>query len=143
YLPERHRSPGAHRDLPEQHLADLRHQLLGEVGFADRDAAGRDDGVGSSGGPGKRDLELSRIVSHYSEISYLYVEASEHPIQGVAVGVVDLAFLQRGADGGELVAGREERDAQPAPNAYFGAAERSDEPQLRPPPQPSRRPARA
>src|SRR5207253_9404793 len=125
YFSERHRRPGAHGDLPEQHLADLRHQLLGEVGFADRYAAGRDDGVGGGGGPGKGDLELSRIVAHHTEISYLYVEASEHPVQGVAVGVVDLAFLQRGADGGELVAGREERDAQPAPDAYFGEAERS------------------
>src|SRR6267378_2798284 len=128
YFSERHRPARAHRDLPEQHFADLRHQLLGEVRLADRDAAGRDDGVGGGCSPGKCDLELSRIVAHYSEISYLYVEASEHPMQGVAVGVVDLAFLQRGADGGELVAGREERDAQLTLDAYFGEAERSDEP---------------
>src|SRR5207244_8170394 len=129
YFSERHRPARAHGDLPEQHLADLRHQLPGEVGFADRDAAGRDDGIGGGGGPRKRDLELSRIVAHYSEISYLHVEAREHPIQGVAVGGVDLAFLQRGADGGELVAGRRGRAAQPGPETDFAAAERSRDPE--------------
>src|SRR5256885_16214612 len=86
YFSERHRPARAHRDFPEEHLADLRHQLLGEVGFAYRDAAGRDDGIGGGCRPGKRDLELSRIVAHYSEISYLYLEAREPPLPGVAVG---------------------------------------------------------
>ena len=47
---ERHRPARAHGDLPEQHFAELRHQLLDEVGLADRDAAGGDDGVGALGG---------------------------------------------------------------------------------------------
>ena len=35
------RAAGLHRDLPEQHLAELVQELLDEIGLADRDAAAR------------------------------------------------------------------------------------------------------
>jgi hypothetical protein len=40
---EGHRPAGTHRDLPEQHLAQLGHQLLDEIGLADGNTAGGDN----------------------------------------------------------------------------------------------------
>ena len=51
-------------------------------------------------------------------------------MQGVAVAVIDLAGRQRRADRRQFVAGREEGDAQPAPDRHLDDAERGDQPQF-------------
>src|SRR3954451_13753529 len=126
-----HRPSRAHGDLPEEHLAELRHQLLHEVGLADRYATGGDDGVGVGRGLAESGFQLRRIVAHHAEIVDLDAEALEHAVQGVAIGVVYLAVLQRVADRGELVAGGEHRHAQLATYVHLADAERGDEAELR------------
>ena len=104
---------------------------LDEVGFADRHAAGGDDRVGELGGACLNALSSSFGSSRTTPRSIeLDAEAREHAVQRVAVGVVDLAFLERRADRGELVAGGEERDAQPALHLDFADAERGDQAEL-------------
>ena len=58
-------------------------------------------------------------------------QAREHAVQRVAVRIVDFAFLERRADGGELVAGGEEGDAQPSLYFDLRNSKRSDQAELR------------
>ena len=53
------RPPGFHRDLPEQHFAELVEQLLDEIGLADGDAAAGDHDVGAA-----RPLSRTRARAH-------------------------------------------------------------------------------
>ena len=88
----RQRPARLHRDLPEQHLAQLVELLLDEVGLADRDAARGDDDVGRGGGGRERALERFRLVAHDAHVDDVAIEARQHPVERVAVAVVDLAF---------------------------------------------------
>ena len=83
-----------------------------------------------AGGLAERGLQQRRIVAHHAHVDDLDAEALQHAVQRVAVGVVDLAFLERRADRGQLVAGGEEGDAQPAPDLHLADAERGDQAEL-------------
>jgi hypothetical protein len=126
---ERHRPARPHGDLPEEHLAEPAHQLLDEVGLAHRHAARGDDGVGLL-----RFVEglfqERGVVAHHAEVADLDAEAGKHAVERVAVRVVDLAFPERRADGGELIPGGEERHAQPAPDGDLAHAQGCDEADL-------------
>ena len=120
---EGHRPSRAHRDFPEQHLAELRHQRFHEIGFSHRDAAGGNDGIG------RRRLlehlfELLGIIAHHSQVGDLDTEALEHAVQRVAVRVVDLALFELRADRRQLVPGREERHAELVPHLDRGLHQR-------------------
>ena len=106
-----------HRDLPEQHFAQLVEQLLDIVGFAHRYAAGRDHDVGGFGRARKCALELLRGILDHAHVDDFAAEARQHAVQRVAVAVVDLAGPERRADRSQLVAGGEERDPQSPVNA--------------------------
>jgi hypothetical protein len=127
---ERHRPPGTHRDLPEQHFAELAHQAPHEIGFADRHAARRDDRIRAERSAAQRVLELRGIVAHDAEVEQLDAQARQHAAQRVAIRVVDLALGKRRPDRRKLVAGREENDAQAAPDADARHAKRADHAQL-------------
>jgi hypothetical protein len=135
---ERHRPAGAHGDFPEQHFAELRHQLLHEVCFPYGDPSGRDHHVRRLG-LAERLLQQSRIVAHHAHVDDLDAQARQHAVQRVAVRVVDLAFLERLADRGQLVAGGEERHAQAALDLDRADAERRDQADLGGPDQAARR----
>src|SRR5260221_9867511 len=133
---EGHRPSRAHGNLPEQHLAKLRHQRSHEIGLAHRDAAGGDDRIGG-GRLAERGFQLRGVVAHHAQVGDFDAETLQHAVQRVAVGIVDLALLERRADRGELIAGGEERDAQLALHAHLAHAERCDQPHFcRPQPLP-------
>ena len=127
----RERAARLHRDLPEQDLAQLVEQLLDEIGLADRHAAGRDDHVGCGRRIGERALERFRHVGHHAHVEHIAVEAHQHAVDRVAVAVVDLARAELRADGPELVAGREERDAKLAVDRDLADPERGHHAELR------------
>ncbi len=127
---EGHRPAGPHGDFPEQHFAQPRHQLLDEIGLADRNAAGGDDGVRFRRRRGKRRFQFLRIVAHHAHVENFHAQRREHAVQGVAVRVVNLALRERRANRNEFVAGGKERDAQPAQHFDFRDAERSHQPKV-------------
>jgi len=59
-------------------FAELRHHLLGEVGFSHRHAARSHHGVGVRRGPAEGGFELFRVVAHYSQVDHFAAQAREH-----------------------------------------------------------------
>ena len=128
----RERAARLHRDLPEQHLAQLVEQRLHEVGFADRDAARRDDDVGAFAAAVANARSSASGTSGTTPMSTISQSSRvEHAVERVAVAVVDLAGGERRADRLQLVAGREERDAQLAVDRDLADAERRQHAELR------------
>jgi hypothetical protein len=76
-------------------------------------------------------ITTSAHVADDAHVDRVAAEAREHPVQRVAVAVVDLACGQRRADRLQLVAGREVGDAEPPVDAYLADADRSQHPELR------------
>src|SRR5205823_14715824 len=64
-------------------------------------------------------------------VDRLAAQALEHAVDRIAVGIVDLAFAEHGADRFQLVSRGEERDAEPAYHRHLADPERCDEPELR------------
>ena len=95
---EGHRSTWAHADFPEQHLAQLAHGLLGEVGRANRDTAGRNDSICMFAGAAKGRFHSHRIIFDYTHVDNLATQAREHAIERVTIGVVDATGIQNFAD---------------------------------------------
>ena len=79
----------------------------------------------------ERALERVRRVGHDAHVDRVAIEARQHPVERVAVAVVDLARGERRADRLQLVAGREERDAQLPVDGDLADAERGHHPELR------------
>src|SRR3954469_24428424 len=117
--PVHHRLAWAHRDLPERHRdAFVPQRLLDQVVVADRCASGRDQDVGAAltgaadaGGGG-----LERVGGN-TEVDGLGALAAGERVQGVAVGIDDLAVAGHGARHHQLVAGGENRDFRTPENA--------------------------
>ena len=88
------------------------------------------DDVRRRRGVRERALEIGGHVAHDAEVEHVAVEPRQHAVQRVAVAVVDLAGRQRRADRHQLVAGREERHAQPAIDRDFADPQRRHRSQL-------------
>src|SRR5690606_14304488 len=88
---EGHRTSRPHRDRPERDVAELVHHLLREVGLADRNAARRNDRVGTFGSDAHRVFERFGIVAYDAHVDDVDAEAREHRVNRVAIAVVDLA----------------------------------------------------
>jgi hypothetical protein len=127
---EGQRAARAHADLPEGDVAQARHDLLGVVGRADRDAARGDDGVGVLAGLAQRRFQRLRVVAHHAHVDDVAAQALQHAVDGVAVAVVDAALIQRLADRAQFVAGREEGHAQAPLHRHLGHAERGQQAQV-------------
>ena len=110
---------GFHRDLPEQHFAQLVEELPDKVGFADRYATGGDDHIGASRGGNKGALEFLGNVRYDTHVDHVAVQSRQHSIEGVAIAVVDLARRKRGADRFQFVAGGKKCDAQFAKHRHL------------------------
>ena len=95
-------------ELPEADFAELLQQLFGEVRFPHRDAAGGDEGVGLAIGLQKGGAQLGRIVWDDAKVEAVAAHAIQHGPHTVAVGVVDVAVGEGGADRLELVTGTED-----------------------------------
>src|SRR5918999_1499741 len=78
----------------------------------------------------ERPFQCSRVVAHDAEVEHFEPEAREHAVERVAVGVVHLAFLERRADRGELIARGEEGDAQLSLDLDFAHAKGGDQPDV-------------
>ena len=104
--------------------------FLDEIRLADRDAAGGDDRVGDLRRLAERRFKRRRLVGNDAHVDDVGAEPSEQAMQRVAIAVIYLARRQGLADRGQFVAGREEGDAQAAPDLDLGDAERGDQPQF-------------
>jgi hypothetical protein len=92
----------------------------------DADAAAGDDGVGLARGALQRGGQRGGVVAHEAEVDHLAAQPGEQAEHGVAVAVVHRAFARRIAQAQDLVAGREERHAQPPQRAHAGQAQARD-----------------
>ena len=127
---ERERPARLHRDLPEQHLAEPVEHLLHVVGVADRDPAARHHDVGCRGRRCERGFDIFRPIAHDAHVDHLATEVGQHAEHRVAVRIEDLARAGRAAELHEFVAGREERDAQPAVHRDLDHADRREHPEF-------------
>src|SRR5437762_2789123 len=74
----------------------------------------------------ERTLERFGRVRYYAHVDHLAAEPRKHAVERVTVAVVDLARRERRPDRLQLVAGREECDADLAVHADLAQAQRCD-----------------
>ena len=72
-----------HRDLPEQHFAELVEDLLDVIGFAHGNAAAGDDHVGGLRGFVEGRFDLVRVVADHAHVEHFAAQPSEHAVDSV------------------------------------------------------------
>jgi hypothetical protein len=128
---EQQRHAGLHTYFPEIHNTNFGQQPRQEVRLARGHAAGTQDQVRLGRCAPQRCAQRLRIVAHVLLPQQFHAGLAQHGAKAVAVGVVDLAELQRGSRRDDLVAGRQQHCAWRTDHVGMGLAERGERAQAR------------
>jgi hypothetical protein len=129
--PKSQRASGFYPHLPELELSQAGQAVPDKIRVTHRGAATGNDQVRLGGGLHEGSVQRLALITNNVHLHQLDADSAQHPVEHIAVAVIDCAFIERVTEGAQFVARREKGDARATTNGDTLYAQRGQETYVR------------